>query len=75
MKEKGGVSRSPSNRGGLGGRVTHLAKLGKVNLERFCVVFESERDHRVEDVLAADGLALLELALLRRFGRDEADEL
>ena len=55
--------------------MTRLTKLSEVNLERLCVVFEPERDHRVEDVLATDRLALLKLTLLRRFGRDEADEL
>jgi hypothetical protein len=66
------VSQSSSRRSG---RATHLTELSEVNLERLCVVFEPERDHRVEDVLAADRLALLKLALLRRFGRDEAYEL
>jgi len=46
-----------------------------VNLEGLRVVFKAERDHRVQDVLAADRLALLELALLRSLGRDEADKL
>jgi len=52
-----------------------LTELGEVDLEGLCVVFKAERDHRVQDVLAADRLALLELALLRRLGRDEADKL
>jgi hypothetical protein len=55
--------------------VTHLAELGKVDLESLCIILKAERNHRVEDILAADRLPLLELALLRRFGRDEADEL
>ena len=64
---------APKKRGGGGN--AHLAELSEVDLERLCVVFEPERDHRVQDVLAANRLALLELALLRRFGRDKADEL
>ena len=55
--------------------MTHLTELSEVDLEGLCIVFESERDHRIEDVLATDRLALLELALLRRFGRDKADKL
>ena len=54
---------------------THLPELRQMDLERLRVVLEPERDHRVEDVLAADRLALLQLALLRRLGRDERDEL
>jgi hypothetical protein len=57
------------------GRYAYLAELGEVDLECFCIVFKAERDHRVEDVLAADRLAFLELAFLCRFGRYEADEL
>ena len=49
------------------GKKTRLTELSEVNLERLCIVFEPERDHRVENVLAANRLALLELALLRRF--------
>jgi hypothetical protein len=46
-----------------------------VDLKGLRVVLKAERNHRVENILAADRLSLLELALLRRFGRDEADEL
>jgi hypothetical protein len=57
-----------------GGKICHLTELGEVDLERLRVVFKAERDHRVQYVLASYRLALLELALLRRLGRDEADE-
>jgi hypothetical protein len=53
----------------------YLSEFGEVDLERFCIVFKAERDHRVEDILSADRLAFLELAFLRRFGGYEADEL
>jgi hypothetical protein len=53
----------------------HLAQLGEVDLQHLGVVLEPEAGHRVQDVLAADRLALLERALLARLGRDEADEL
>lgn len=53
---------------------THLTEFGKVYLERLRIVFKTERDHRIQDVLATDRLALLELALLRRLRRDKTDE-
>ena len=46
-----------------------------MDLKSLCIVFKAERNHRVENVLAADRLSLLELALLRRLGRDEANKL
>jgi hypothetical protein len=46
-----------------------------VDLKSLCIILKAERNHRVENILAADRLSLLKLALLRRFGRDEADEL
>ena len=55
--------------------MTHLAELSKVDLESLCIVLKAERNHRVENILATDRLSLLKLALLRRFGRDEVDEL
>jgi hypothetical protein len=55
--------------------VTYLAELSKVDLESLCIILKAKRNHRVEDILAANRLSLLKLALLRRFGRDEADEL
>ena len=58
-----------------GGPKTHLSELREVDLECLRVVLEAEREHRVEDVLATDRLALLHLALLRRLGRNEANEL
>ena len=58
-----------------GGRVTHLAELSKVDLESLCIILKAERNHCIENILAADRLSLLKLALLRRFGRDEADKL
>ena len=61
--------------GGREGKGTHLAELGKVNFESLRIIFKAERDHRVQDVLPADRLSLLQLALLRRLGRDEADKL
>ena len=53
----------------------HLTELSEVNLEGLCVSFKPERDHHIEDVLTTDRLTSPELALLRRFGRDKADEL
>ena len=46
-----------------------------MDLESLCIILKAKRNHRVEDILAANRLSLLKLALLRRFGRDEADEL
>jgi hypothetical protein len=46
-----------------------------VDFESLCIILKAERNHRVENIFAADRLSLLKLALLRRFGRDEADEL
>ena len=72
MKEKS--QRQSVLRVELGG-VTHLTELSEVNLEGLCMVFEPERDHHIEDVLATDRLTFLELKLLGCFGRDKADEL
>ena len=55
--------------------MTHLPQFRKVDLQRLRIVLEAEVGHGVEDVLAANRLALLDLALLRRLRRDEADEL
>jgi hypothetical protein len=66
---------SQSSKKGCGGRVTHLAELGKVDLKGLRIILKAERNHRVENILATDRLSLLKLALLRRFGGDEADEL
>lgn len=52
-----------------------MSQLRKVYLQRLRVVLEPEADHRIQDVLPADRLPLLELALLRGLRRDEADEL
>ena len=46
-----------------------------MDFESLRIVFKPERNHRVQYVLAADRLALLQLALLRRLGRDETDKL
>ena len=61
--------------GFAGANATHLAELCKVDLESLRIIFKPERNHRVEDILAPDRLSLLQLALLRRLGRDEADKL
>lgn len=45
-----------------------------MDLESLCIILKAKRNHCVENILAADRLSLLKLALLRRFGRDEADE-
>lgn len=46
-----------------------------MDLESLRIILKAERNHRVENILAADRLSLLKLALLRRLGRDEADKL
>lgn len=46
-----------------------------MDFESLCIILKAKRNHRVENILAADRLSLLKLALLRRFGRDEADKL
>ena len=46
-----------------------------MDLEGLRIILKAERNHRVENILATDRLSLLKLALLRRFGRDKADEL
>lgn len=46
-----------------------------MDLESLRIILKAERNHRVENILATDRLPLLKLALLRRFGRDEADKL
>ena len=58
----------------MGAKNAHLTEFGEVNLERLCIIFKPERNHRVEYILATNRLALLELALLCSFGRDEADK-
>ena len=45
-----------------------------MDFESLRIIFKAERNHRVENILAAYRLSLLKLTLLRRFGRDEADE-
>lgn len=44
-------------------------------LQRLRIILESERGHRIQDILAPDRLALLHLTLVGRLGGDEADEL
>lgn len=46
-----------------------------MNPQRFRVVFKAQADHRVQNILAADRFALLQLTLLRGLRRYEADEL
>lgn len=61
--------------GDHGAKHTHLPQLCKMNLERLRIVFEPKRYHGVKDVLSTNRFAFLELALLSRFGRNEADKL
>jgi len=42
--------------------LSYLPVLGQVDLEHFCIVFESQRLHCPQDILAVDRFTLLELA-------------
>lgn len=45
--------------------VTYFSVLGKVDLQRFCIVLESGGGHGEQDVLSIDRLSFLLLTLLR----------
>jgi hypothetical protein len=46
-----------------------------VDLQRLCIIFESEGLHSGEYIVTADGLSFLELTLFRCFASDETDKL
>lgn len=50
----------------MGSDSTHFAIFGQVDLQRLGVVFESQRGHSKEDILAIHSLALFLLTFLRR---------
>lgn len=53
----------------------HLPILGKINLERIDIIFESKGHDGPQNVVTVDRLPLLALAFLGCLARDEADEL
>jgi len=52
-----------------------LSVPGEVDLECLAIILETKRRHGEKDIFAVDGLALLLLAFLRSFTRDERYEL
>ena len=65
-------NRLPCPRGSVN---THLAKLCEMDLQRLRILVETQRSHRIKNILSAYCLALLKLALLRCLRSDEGNEL
>lgn len=55
--------------------ITYLPQFCQMDLQRLRVLFEPQRNHRVQNILPTDRLPFLHLTLLSSFGRDEADVL